>query len=166
MADNIVESVSKESVSENIVKVRKKPGPKPKSADSKKIDNIDAQVEKSDLKSEEVHEPIADVTLNEVAEPVAEVDNEVKSADDTKKMKVTCDNNAVTQSESYKVSHVLTNCAVYRLPNCNSPICFRLSKGCQIFFKHISTEGFLEIRYNSFEKGSSVGYVQSRYVSK
>ena len=166
MADNIVESVSKESVSDNAVKVRKKPGPKPKSADTKKADNIDVQTEKADLKSEEVHEPIADVTLNEVAESVAEVDNDVKSTDDTMKVEITCENDAITQSESYKVSHVLTNCAVYRLPNCNSPICFRLSKGCQIFFKHISTEGFLEIRYNSFEKGSSLGYVQSRYVSK
>lgn len=166
MADNIVESVSKENVSKDVVKVRKKPGPKPKSVDTKKADNIDVQTEKADLKSEEVHESIADVTLNEVAESAAEVDNDVKSTDDTEKMKVTCENNAVTQSESYKVSHVLTNCAIYRLPNCNSPICSRLSKGCQIFFKHISTEGFLEIRYNSFEKGSSVGYVQSKYVSK
>lgn len=162
MNDNIVESVSKENVSENAVKVRKKLGPKPKSADTKKADNIDAQIEKADLKSEEVHEPIADVTLDKVAE----IDDDRKSADDTKKVEITGENDAVTQSESYKVSHVLTNCAVYRLPNCNSPVCSRLSKGCQIFFKHISTEGFLEIRYNSFEKGSSVGYVQSKYVSK
>ena len=147
--EHVKDSKSSQSVSETSqgTEIRKKPGPKPK-------------VKVQDTKSKE------DASPKVKSESVSQSDSKHNESQSTEgRLEQTDEVNPSEKSidSEYVPAHVLQKCPVYRTPFVKGVVLVMISGF--VFANRTCTDGFYKVKYNSFERGTTIGYVESKYIA-
>ena len=147
--EDVKDSKSSQAVSETSqgTETKKKPGPKPK---VKVEDNTSEKAESKKAIQKETTESKQEEKKS--TESVIVTDAEVKEA--VKKESPT--------SEFFP-AHILQRCPVYRTPSTKGVVLVMISGF--VFCNRNCENGFYKVKYNSFERGTRIGYVESKYTA-
>lgn len=160
--ENVKDSKSSQSVSETSqgTETRKKPGPKPKV-------KVEDTKSKEDAKSKEVTPASTEINSESAAQ--TESENHESQRNETHPEQAVVVETAISveaikaNSSEYVPAHVLQRCPIYRTPSTKGVVLVMISGF--VFANTTCTDGFYKVKYNSFERGTRTGYVESKYIA-
>ena len=156
--EDVNDSKSSQSTLENAqsAETKKKPGPKPKiKTEDTKSENIASKEEKY---AETKNEP-------ENGEKESEDRAETRKASESvviAKEEVKKESSKESVTSEFVPAHILQRCPVYRTPSTKGAVLIMASGF--VFCEKTPKDGFYKVKYNSFERGAKVGYVESKYI--
>lgn len=159
--ENVKDSKSSQSVSETSqgTETKKKPGPKSKV-------KVEDTKSKEDAKSKEVTSTSTEIKSESAARTESENDEpqhteaHVEQPDEAETE--TSAETIKTIDSEYVPAHVLQRCPIYRTPSVKGVVLVMISGF--VFANRTCTDGFYKVKYNSFERGTRTGYVESKYI--
>lgn len=168
--ENVKDSKSSQSVSETSqgTETKKKPGPKPKV-------KVEDTKSKEDAKSKEVTSTSTEIKSESAARAESENDEpqhteaHVEQPDEAHVEQPdeagteTSAETIKTIDSEYVPAHVLQRCPIYRTPSVKGVVLVMISGF--VFANRTCTDGFYKVKYNSFERGTRTGYVESKYIA-
>ena len=157
--EDVKDVKSSQTVSEKSqgTETKKKPGPKPKvkveDSTSEKVESKDEDKPKTDFEKTGDSKKEADSEeLKAASQSVVIIKDKVKQGDKAQ--------NCVSE---FAPAHILHRCPVYKTPSTKGVIVIMASGF--VFCEKSSINGFYKIKYNSFERGARIGYVESKYIA-
>ena len=135
---------------------KKKPGPKPKiKTEDTKSENVSSNEEKY---AETKNEP-----ENRENESEGAAETIVSESGVLEKKEVKKESGEESATSEFVTAHIPHRCPVYRTPS-KGGVVLTMASGF-VFCEKTSKNGFYKIKYNSFEKGAKIGYVESKYIA-
>lgn len=160
--ENVKDSKSSQSVSETSqgTETKKKPGPKPKV-------KVEDTKSKEDSKSKEVTSTSTEINSESAAQTESE-NHESQRNETSSEQAVVVETETWAEAikatgSEYVPAHVLQRCPIYRTPSTKGVVIVMISGF--VFANTTCTDGFYKVKYNSFERGTRTGYVESKYIA-
>lgn len=152
--EDVKDSKSSQPVSETTqsTETKKKPGPKPK------VKAEDSVSEKSELETPSIEKQKA-IKENKISSVQETNDANVASSQVINIDK----SDELSNASEFVPAHILQKCPIYRTPS-SKGVVIRMISGFIFCSKQI-VDGFYMIKYNSFERGARIGYVESKYIA-
>lgn len=162
--ENVKDSKSSQSVSETLqgTETKKKPGPKPKV-------KVEDTKSKEDAKSKEVTSTSTSTEISSESAAQTESENHESQHNETPSEQAVVAETATSvevikaNGSEYLPAHVLQRCPIYRTPSTKGVVLIMISGF--VFANTTCTDGFYKVKYNSFERGTRTGYVESKYIA-